>query len=77
MPGKCDGASSRALGAGRPHGEQIVAAPACTRLQVECSVRPLHVLFTPDSNSMDYDTLGQVFNAKMQTISIGVYMLFF
>jgi len=40
-------------------------------------VRPLHVLFTPDSNSMDYDTLGQVFNAKMQTISIGVYMLFF
>ena len=26
---------------------------------------------------VDYDNFGQVFNAKMQTISVGVYMLFF
>jgi opacity protein-like surface antigen len=26
---------------------------------------------------LDYDNFSQVFNAKMQTISVGVYMLFF
>ena len=26
---------------------------------------------------VDYDNFGQVYNAKMQTISAGVYMLFF